>query len=1140
MALKVGELFATLNLDNSGFAEGLSSAKSSAASAVSDIVKTLGVAKLGKDAFTAYTDFESAFAGVKKTVDETVNTSFADLEAALINMSKELPASAVEIAAVAEAAGQLGIGADSIEEFTRVMIDLGESTNLTADEAATTLARFANIMGTSENEYSNLGSAIVDLGNNFATTESEIAEMAQRMASASKQIGMSEADVLGFAAAFSSVGIESEAGGSAFSTFVSNLSLAVSQGGDDLADYAKVAGMSAKEFKQAFGEDATGAIMAFIEGLGDAEDGIGILSALGITEVRQRNALLSAANASDMFASAIDTANAAYVENNALTQEASKRYATIESRISMLKNQVTEMARQFGEVMVPAFEAFYPIASSVIEKITNLSDRTKQIIVGVAGIAAAIGPVKLIMTGFGQAAAAAGGLLAAMVNPLTLAAGGFALLYKNSRRVRTVVDKLKKSFKFLFDALEYGTEPLKAVYQSLRVGFGADIADQFLEATDKIRTAWDSTISWFQNSAKYIKLAFNVGKSSGGIFGGLELSAKTAVARVQGVFSSLRIRASELIGRVNWSGIWDGITNTYDSLKAKAGEILGKLPGIIGGFAKDAANFIGSGKFAELGENIVGFLAAGIESKAGGGAARIINSLTNMFSGISLGDIDDNLRIALSNIGDVVIDVIAAGIGAAATGATALANAVAGVITSVDWSVAADSFTGAAGSIIVALGAALSQIDATALVQSLGTAVGAATGAFATVAVSIVADLASALVSPDTYIVLWNVGKDLISGVVNGIKEGFSATFNTDFILNKLYDLGEQIAIALGLTEEEYEISMANFRIENDAPLDEEAQRILDDFRQVLQQGASEEVALDYMVAFTGTGSSADLVAEMQSLYDNAFPAEGVDVTIPVTPNLESMDTPVIPEGFGESTQQALENAAGSATIEITADQVIGLTDGAKAELGAAGTEGGEAFGNNVAVGITAAQQSITDAANGIVTSVTTAMSNSYSSMTSAGLNFSRGLAAGIRAGRSIVVSAAVSIAQAAANSARSTLKIHSPSKVTEGFGWYFGEGFAQGILGTVKLATNAAADLAHSAANATTVRNPGARVQAAYAASRTSGQVNIDYDRLADAMSQRPAILTQDGVVIAQVQARDNAIVRNGMERSIALGYGK
>ena len=86
------------------------------------------------------------------------------------------------------------------------MIDMGESTNLSAETAATELARFANIVGMSQDKFSNLGSAIVELGNNYATTESEISAMSLRLAGAGKQIGMSEGDILGFAAALSSVG----------------------------------------------------------------------------------------------------------------------------------------------------------------------------------------------------------------------------------------------------------------------------------------------------------------------------------------------------------------------------------------------------------------------------------------------------------------------------------------------------------------------------------------------------------------------------------------------------------------------------------------------------------------------------------------------------------------------------------------------------------------------------------------------------------------------------------------------------------------------------------------------------------------------------------------------------------------------
>ncbi len=120
--------------------------------------------------------WESAFAGVKKTSDEVVDSngnvvySYDDLEASLRNLANELPSTHSEIAAVAEAAGQLGIQTENVSAFTKVMIDLGESTNMSAETAATELARFANITQMSQDKFSNLGSALVDLGNNFATT----------------------------------------------------------------------------------------------------------------------------------------------------------------------------------------------------------------------------------------------------------------------------------------------------------------------------------------------------------------------------------------------------------------------------------------------------------------------------------------------------------------------------------------------------------------------------------------------------------------------------------------------------------------------------------------------------------------------------------------------------------------------------------------------------------------------------------------------------------------------------------------------------------------------------------------------------------------------------------------------------------
>lgn len=107
--------------------------------------------------------FESAFAGVRKTVDAS-EAEFQALKQGIRDMTKVLPASAEEIAGVAEAAGQLGIKKKNILEFTRTMIDLGEATNLTAEEAATSFARFANITKMPQDAFDKLGSVVVDLG----------------------------------------------------------------------------------------------------------------------------------------------------------------------------------------------------------------------------------------------------------------------------------------------------------------------------------------------------------------------------------------------------------------------------------------------------------------------------------------------------------------------------------------------------------------------------------------------------------------------------------------------------------------------------------------------------------------------------------------------------------------------------------------------------------------------------------------------------------------------------------------------------------------------------------------------------------------------------------------------------------------
>jgi TP901 family phage tail tape measure protein len=369
---------------------------------------TAPLAALGAYAFKAAVDFEDAFAGVRKTVNAT-EEEFARLEQSIKDMSLEVPSSTTEIAGVMEAAGQLGIATENLESFSRTMIDLGNSTNIGAAEAATAIAQFSNITGMAQGDANRFGSALVDLGNKFSTNEQAIMNMSMRLAAAGAQVGLSETQILGFATALSSVGIEAEAGGTAFSKVMKKMEVAVATGKNGLEDFAKVSGMSQKEFQKAWKEDAAGAIEAFIVGLSKMDEAgisaIVTLEDMGLKEVRLSDTLLRATNATEDFARAQSVAASAWSEGTALATEAETRYNTLASQLAMLKNKVSVAAQSLGDEMVPMAKRVIEAVSGLIDRFMALSTEQKEQIVKWAAIAAAVGPALLV---FGKITSGAG------------------------------------------------------------------------------------------------------------------------------------------------------------------------------------------------------------------------------------------------------------------------------------------------------------------------------------------------------------------------------------------------------------------------------------------------------------------------------------------------------------------------------------------------------------------------------------------------------------------------------------------------------------------------------------------------------------------------------------------------------------
>lgn len=349
-------------------------------------------------AASAAIGWESAFAGVRKTVEGTPEQLQA-INDGLRNMSRRLPTSRTELAGIAEAAGQLGIQTPNVLGFTRVMADLGETTNLSATDAAKSLARLANITSMPQDQFDRLGSTVVALGNNLATTESEIVAMSLRLAGAGRQIGLTEAQTLSYAAALSSVGVEAEAGGTAMSRTMVEINKAVASGSDELEVFANAAGMSASEFSAAWKRDAAGTLNEFIGGVGRLSDaGVNVdqvLTDLGLDGLRVADAIKRLSGNQNLLSDALDIGTTAWTSNTALTREANLRYETTEARLKMALNAATDLAVGLGTNLLPAINTSITVAQAMADVMGSV----------LGAFDALPGPVKSVSLGLGVASA---------------------------------------------------------------------------------------------------------------------------------------------------------------------------------------------------------------------------------------------------------------------------------------------------------------------------------------------------------------------------------------------------------------------------------------------------------------------------------------------------------------------------------------------------------------------------------------------------------------------------------------------------------------------------------------------------------------------------------------------------------------
>lgn len=547
---------------------------------------TLPIVAGATAAVKASSDFETAFTGVKKTVDESDLTKYSDLEKGIRDMAKELPFAATEIAGVAEQAGQLGIETDNVLSFTKTIMDMGVSTNLSAEEAAEGFAKFANVMKTSQKDFDKLGSAIVNLGNNTATTEKDILSMATRLSRSVSVLGFTETEVLGLSAAMSSVGINAEAGGSSMGRVAQKINSAVLASGEDLQKLAQISGTTNEEFSKLWKEDKTQALMLFLKGLKgineSGKDATATLKDLGINSVNDTSTILTLSNSYELLSKTMDIANQGWNENSALSEESGKAYQTLANKLVVLKNKLNDIFIDFGGpftdaliAFIEASEPFLQMLSGLAKGFSEMDKGTQQTIVSILLIVATIGPLLSVLGSLGNAIANIGKLKSVF----TMLKTGFGIAPLVSGLSGVV-----KSF-----LVTTGTSLLAlASPLTLIIGLVAIVAVvlgglfiYFYKTNDEFRERVNNTLAsigeWFSNLGKsivniikyiadnfgqYIKLMINVALPITNVFEFIYNSIKKFGDGSNEAFSNTSKRFSENVKRT-----LDGLSQFFEAGK---------------------------------------------------------------------------------------------------------------------------------------------------------------------------------------------------------------------------------------------------------------------------------------------------------------------------------------------------------------------------------------------------------------------------------------------------------------------------------------------------------------------------------------------------------------------------------------------
>ena len=326
-------------------------------------------------------NMELAFAQVART-SGVVGDELLALKEDFDALYASIPVTYEELAKIATLAGQLGVPASQIAQFTEVVAMTATVTDLSVDAAATAFGRLNALIPNVQGQFDRLGSSIAGVGVNSVATESEIVNIATQISSMGSFAGLTAQDIIGLSGALASIGAQPELSRGTVTRVFTLMSRAVAEGGDSLERFASLSGVSADEFASAWGTPQfTDVFLGFMRGIqSEGGNAVATLNELGITSVRDVPLLLRLANAADqtgkaggLLAQTIGDGNRYWEENIELQRQYEIISQTVAKRFEVLVNNLNLLLQAIGGPLLEGLGDFLSFLTDITAMATDFA-----------------------------------------------------------------------------------------------------------------------------------------------------------------------------------------------------------------------------------------------------------------------------------------------------------------------------------------------------------------------------------------------------------------------------------------------------------------------------------------------------------------------------------------------------------------------------------------------------------------------------------------------------------------------------------------------------------------------------------------------------------------------------------------------